>query len=51
MKYAIEMASGGMIYERVHANFHDSSSIGIILRLLPQQFERFQCWYYRWEVR
>jgi hypothetical protein len=26
-----------------------SSSIQVILRLLPQQLQRLQCWYYSWE--
>jgi hypothetical protein len=41
------MASGSMIYKpsftMINSNFQ------VILRLLPQQFERMQCWYYRQE--
>jgi hypothetical protein len=40
MKYAIKMASGGMIY--VPSFMTISSGIQIILRILPQQFERLQ---------
>jgi hypothetical protein len=44
MKYAIEMASGGMIY--IPSFMMIGSSIQVILRLLPKQFERLQCWHY-----
>jgi hypothetical protein len=44
MKYAFQMASGGMM------NIRRFMAIGLgteaILRLSPQQFERLQCWYY-----
>jgi hypothetical protein len=44
MKYAVEMASGGMLYIRRFVII--SSGIQVILRLLPQQFERLQYWYF-----
>jgi hypothetical protein len=44
MKYVIQMDSGGMIY--IQSCIMIGSGIQIILRLLPQQFERLQCWYY-----
>jgi hypothetical protein len=34
------MASGGMMYMTI------GSGIRVILTVLPQQFERLQCWYY-----
>jgi hypothetical protein len=44
MKYTVEMASGGMIY--IPSLMTIGSGIRVILRILPQQFERLQCWYY-----
>jgi hypothetical protein len=41
MKYAIETGSAGMIYLPSFIKI-DSGIEGIIL--LPQQFERLQCW-------
>jgi hypothetical protein len=44
MEYAVEMATGSMIYI---PNFMTiGSGIQVTLRLLPQQFELLQCWYY-----
>jgi hypothetical protein len=43
-KYAIEMATGGMIY--IPKFITICSGIQVILRLIPQQFERPQCRYY-----
>jgi hypothetical protein len=43
MKYAVDMALGGMIYKQSFMTIR--SYIQVIL-LLPQQFERLQCWYY-----
>jgi hypothetical protein len=40
-KYAVMMASGGMIY--IPTFMMIPSGIKVILRLLPQQFERLQC--------
>jgi hypothetical protein len=44
MKYAIVMISGGMIYipRFLTMNF----GIQVVQRLLPQQVERLQFWYY-----
>jgi hypothetical protein len=44
MKYTAEMVSNGMIYEPIYMK----TGVGIqgILRLLPRQSERLQCWYY-----
>jgi hypothetical protein len=42
MNYAIEMASGGMIY--IPNFMMTGSDIQVVLRLLPIQFERLQCW-------
>jgi hypothetical protein len=34
----------------IHTKFYkDRTNIQVILRLLLQQFERLQCWYYWWE--
>jgi hypothetical protein len=44
MKYTVEMASGGMIY--IPSFMKIGSGIQLILKVLPQQFERLQCWYY-----
>jgi hypothetical protein len=38
MKYTVEMASGGMMY--IPSLMMNDSGIGVILRALPQQFER-----------
>jgi hypothetical protein len=46
MKYAVEIASVGMIY--VPNFMMNGSDIQAILKLLPQKYERLQCWYYRW---
>jgi hypothetical protein len=40
------MASGGMICTLIFMK--NGLVIQIKLRLLPQQFEVLQCWYYRW---
>jgi hypothetical protein len=48
MKYTIEMTSDGMIY--IPSFVTIGSGIQVILRLLPEQFERLQCWYYRFEI-
>jgi hypothetical protein len=47
MKYADEVASSGTIYTPIFMTI--GSGIQAVLRLLPQQFERLQCWYYWWE--
>jgi hypothetical protein len=44
MKYAVELASDGMIY--VPYSMRVGSNIQVLLRLLQQQFERLQNWYY-----
>jgi hypothetical protein len=44
MKYIVEMASDGMIY--IPSFMKIGSGIQVILRLLPQQSKRQQCWYY-----
>jgi hypothetical protein len=44
MKYIVEMYSGDMIY--VPSLMTIGSGIRVILRELPEQFERLQCWYY-----
>jgi hypothetical protein len=41
------MSPGGIIY--IQCPMIVGSWIQAILRLLRQQFERFQCWYYWWE--
>jgi hypothetical protein len=38
MKYTIQMISGGMIYIRSFVTI--DLGIGVMLRVLPQQFER-----------
>jgi hypothetical protein len=43
MKYAVEMTSDEMIY--IPSFMTMVLVIQVILRLLPQQFERLQCWY------
>jgi hypothetical protein len=43
----IEITSGGMVY--ISSFMMIGSDLQLILRLLPQQFERVQCWYYQWE--
>jgi hypothetical protein len=44
MKYAIGIASGGMIY--IPSFMTVGSGIKELLTLLHQQFERLQCWHY-----
>jgi hypothetical protein len=44
MNYTVEMASDGVMY--IPSFIKIGSGIKVILRLLPQQFERLQCWYY-----
>jgi hypothetical protein len=44
MKYAVDMGSGGMIY--IPSSITIRWAIQVLLRLLPQQFERLQWWYY-----
>jgi hypothetical protein len=43
MKYVVEMASGCMTYIPSFTTI--GSGIRVVLRLLPQQNERLQCWY------
>jgi hypothetical protein len=44
MKHVVEVSLGSMMYL---PNFMTmGSDIQITLRLLPQKFERLQCWYY-----
>jgi hypothetical protein len=43
MKYAVDVASGGMIH--ISRLITIGSDIQVMLRLLLQQFERLQCWY------
>jgi pilus assembly protein TadC len=47
MKYGVEMASGDMSFLR--RSMSAGSGIKVILRILPQQFERTYSWYYRLE--
>jgi hypothetical protein len=47
MKYTVEMASDGMIY--VSSFMKTGSGIQVMLRLLPRQSGRLQCWHYEWE--
>jgi hypothetical protein len=44
MKYTIELASDGMIY--IPSFIKIGLGIQIILRLLPPQSEKLQCWNY-----
>jgi hypothetical protein len=44
MKYTVEMASYSMIY--VLSFMKIGPGIQVMLRLLPRQSERVQCWYY-----
>jgi hypothetical protein len=44
IKHSVEVASGGMMY--ISSSMTIVSGTQVILRLLPQQFERPQCWYY-----
>jgi hypothetical protein len=44
MRWAGEMASGGIIY--LPSFMKIGSGFQIILKFLPQQSERLQCWYY-----
>jgi hypothetical protein len=46
MKYTVDTASDGIIY--IPSFMTIGSRIQVILRSLPQQFERIQCWYYTW---
>jgi hypothetical protein len=46
-KYTVEMASEGMIY--VPSFMKIALGIQVILRLIPRQSERLQCWYSKWE--
>jgi hypothetical protein len=41
---AVEMASGGIMY--IPSFMKIGLGVQVILKLLPQQFERPQCWYY-----
>jgi hypothetical protein len=41
------VSSGGMIY--IPSFMMIGSDIQVMLNLLPQQFDRLQCWYYSWE--
>jgi hypothetical protein len=45
--YALEMTSGGMTYKQSFMTI--GSGIQLIVRLLPENFERPLCWYYRWD--
>jgi hypothetical protein len=47
VEYTVEVDSNGMVY--IPTLMMICSSIQVILRLLPQQFERLQCWHYRCE--
>jgi hypothetical protein len=48
MRYATEMASGGMIH--IPSLMTTGSGIQVILRLVHEHFQRLQCWnYYREE--
>jgi hypothetical protein len=47
MEYTIKMDSDGMIY--VPTLMMISLGILVIVRLLPEQFERLQCCHYGWE--
>jgi hypothetical protein len=44
MKYEVKVASDAMTHIASFMNI--GSGIKIILKLLPRQFERFQCCYY-----
>jgi hypothetical protein len=44
MKYTTEIASDGMIY--IQSFMKIGLGIQVILRVLPRQSERLQCWYY-----
>jgi hypothetical protein len=44
MKYIVEVASCGMIRIQSFMKFGTGN-----IKVLPQQFERLQCWYYRWK--
>jgi hypothetical protein len=46
-RVSIQMASGGMTY--IQRLIMIGSGIQIMLRLIPQQFEKLQCLYYWWE--
>jgi hypothetical protein len=45
MKYAVEVASCGMIYIQSFIKSFQTFRY-LILRLLHKTFERLQCWYY-----
>jgi hypothetical protein len=45
MKNTLEMASCDMIYY-ISSFMPIGSGMRILLRLLPKEYERFQCWYY-----
>jgi hypothetical protein len=47
VNYAAEIGSRSMIY--IPRFMIIGLSIQVILTLLPQQFERLQCWYYSWD--
>jgi hypothetical protein len=44
VKYAVENALHGTVF--ILGLMMTGSGIKVTLRLLPQQFERLQCWYY-----
>jgi hypothetical protein len=44
MRYTVDMAPDGMIY--IPSFTKIGSGTQVILRSLPQQFERLYCWYY-----
>jgi hypothetical protein len=44
MKYSVQMAADGMIY--IQSFIINGLGMKVILRLLSQQLERPQCWYY-----
>jgi hypothetical protein len=43
MEYTVEMTSGGMTHTKLQDNWLRHSSN---IKILPQQFERLQGWYY-----
>jgi hypothetical protein len=43
-KCAVEMVAAGMVY--LPSVIQIGSGIQVVLRLLPQQFVKLQCWYY-----
>jgi hypothetical protein len=48
MKYAVEMASGGI--KHLSSFMTVGCGIQVLWRLLPRKFERLQCCYYRWDL-